>query len=176
MKGRPTDPEQPYITQLGAILFDSSWAVQAELNVLINLPSGVLVPPIVEQITGINTFRCNRYGVPLLDAMGMFVELKHAAELCVAWNFPFDELLTETAAHRCAMAPIWTGANTCCAMRPLTNIMRMPSTHGFKWPKLTEAYQYCFNEPLICAHDAMADVRGAGRIFNHSIKQGWIKL
>ena len=29
---------------------------------------------------------------------------------------------------------------------------------GYKWPKLSEAYQYFFNEAFVDAHDALGDV------------------
>ena len=52
-----------------------------------------------------------------------------------------------------------------CTMRAMTNVVKIPSPRGYKWPKLSEAYRFLFNRDLEGAHDAMADVRACAEIY-----------
>jgi DNA polymerase-3 subunit epsilon len=164
-----THPQQPYITQLGAILYDSTWKVVAEINMLVK-PVGWTIPAEVTAITGITTEQCEKFGLPLEIVMGLFGSLLNRAEVSVAHNFTFDKKLTETAGHRCAMPLLWTPERkTFCTMLGLTNICKIPSPRGFKWPKLQEAHVHLFGKQFDGAHDAMEDVRACGRVFNYGV-------
>lgn len=51
-------------------------------------------------------------------------------------------------------------------MKAMTPICKLPGTYDdFKWPRLSEAYRFAFNEDFSGAHDAMADVRACLRIY-----------
>lgn len=175
-KSPPHDPAQPHITQLAAILYDSSWRQVGSLNFLIRL-NGATINSVAAELTGITDEMCNKYGIPLEDALNRFLDFVDVAEVCVAHNFAFDKLLTEIAAHRCARPPIWhENRRTCCTMLKYTNVCRLPGKFGFKWPKLQEVHKHLFGTEFESAHDALADVAATGRVFNYGIRHNLFTL
>jgi DNA polymerase III epsilon subunit-like protein len=166
---------QPYITQLAAGVFDKEGKMIDSMNVYIK-PTGWTIPAIITEKTGITLEICEEQGVPIKDALDCFIAMVDQVNLSVAWNEPFDNLLTEAAAHRDARPRIWPGRKTFDLMKPCTNICRLPGRFGFKWPKLTEAHKHFFNEELTGAHDALVDIKGTARIFVHTVTTGLVKL
>ncbi len=51
-------------------------------------------------------------------------------------------------------------------MKSSVQYCKLPGNYGFKWPKLEELYNICFQEKLENAHDAMVDVRATFRCFD----------
>lgn len=174
---RYNHPDVPHVMQLGAILLDSTWSIAAELNILFKLPQGVEPHVKAVEATGLTSERCNKYGIRREIGMQLFFNLLDMAEVAVAYNVDYDKLVLEAAADRCAYDPsFWNNRRLVCAMKPMTPICRLPGPYGYKWPKLTEAYKFCFNEELVLAHDALADVKGTARVFQRALKEGWVKL
>jgi hypothetical protein len=55
-------------------------------------------------------------------------------------------------------------------MLAMTKKCNLPGRFGKpKWPKLQEAYKWCFNKEFDKAHDAMADIRACKEVFFHSV-------
>lgn len=159
---------QPHIVQLGAILFDDSWNVRAELNLIIK-PDGWTVPDEASAIHGITTAIANACGVPLSTAMSCFQGLFKVAKVCVAHNIDFDSLVVSANFMRLTQC-VGIGSDIrergFCTMHAMTPICKLPGRYGdYKWPKLQEAYQHAFGETFGGAHDAMADVRACGRLY-----------
>lgn len=163
---------QPHIVQLGAILFDDSWSVRAELNLIVK-PDGWTIPEEASNIHGITTTIANSCGVDLSSALSCFRGLFKLANVYVAHNLEFDALIVASNFMRltdCVGMGSDIRERGFCTMHAMTPICKLPGRYGdYKWPSLQEAYQHAFGEMFDGAHDAMADVRACARLYR------WIK-
>ena len=163
------EPQQPDMIQLGALLFDKDWRIQAELNVLVE-PIGWTVSPEAEAIHGISMQQLKDYGLPLCDVLAMFGGMADNAKVLVAHNIKFDRLILQTAMIRnfgSDAVESWR-QDEFCTMEAMTDLVKIPSPYKagkFKWPTLQEAYKHCFGREFEGAHDAMADVRACADIY-----------
>lgn len=173
-KAPPTDPSHPFITQLAAILYNSTWEPIAEFKTLIQ-PAGWVIEIEASAKTGITTEHCVRYGMPIELALMTFRHMMERADLSVAHNFSFDLLMTEAAAHRAALPPLFANRPVFCTMKAYTNVVAIKSKWGYKWPTLQETHKFCFGTEFADAHDALADVRACGRVFNHGVRNNLIQ-
>lgn len=168
MRSRPDAPHQPHIVQLGAILCDSERRVVAEMNLIIR-PTTWTVPVEASNIHGITTERAEKYGVSLLPTLRLFIGLCERAELIVAHNFDFDDLMIQAELHRLDMASEVEHHKArlgYCTMRASTSVLKLPGKYGnFKWPNLQEAHTHFLGRPFEGAHDAMADVRACRDVY-----------
>src|SRR5215216_6018541 len=77
---------QPHVIQLAALLTDDSGNTKGEFNTLIK-PAGWTVPAEAQAVHGISQEDCERYGIEIRSALGMFnLWLKLLPE-AVAHNF-----------------------------------------------------------------------------------------
>lgn len=163
-----TDNRQPHIVQIGAQLLDAQFKVRHEINFVIK-PDGWTVPDEAAAIHGITHADAVACGIPLVDAMRAFSALARSADTLVAHNLSFDSLVICAAMHRLGfVGDRWIKASHVefCTMKATTPLCKLPGNYGdFKWPRLEEAYRYCFAKEMVGAHDAMADVRACAEIF-----------
>ena len=68
---------------------------------------------------------------------------------------------------------VWDDNKKYCTMLRMTSICCLPKKrgHGFKWPKLKEAYRYCFSKEPDYQHDALGDVRATVDIYRWLLKK-----
>jgi DNA polymerase III epsilon subunit-like protein len=92
--------------------------------------------------------------------------------ILVAHNITFDKFIMRCAARRFNLLDDsgdehWKQFPTFCTMRAMENICKLPGKIAgkYKWPKLSEAYEYAFAKPLVGAHDALADVRACAELY-----------
>ncbi len=161
-------PLQPRIVQLGAILFDDSRHIVAEINFLVK-PDGWTIPTEATAVHGITTEQCERYGLKISTVMGLFCQIVRRAKLLTAHNFPFDKIVTWSELLRLQRADdlaAFLGIDNYCTMAASTPILKLPGRYGdYKWPNLREAYRHFTGKELEGAHDAMADVRGCAEVY-----------
>jgi len=170
-KGVPlSDPSQPRCVQLGAILFEDEGAVLAELNLIIR-PDGWTVPQVCVDVHGITTEKAQRCGVPIAFALSVFNQLSILADTMVAHNFDYDDQVLRGEFERLGKTPEFTKKANFCTMKAATDIVRIPSARGFKYPRLQETHKFLFGEEFEGAHDAMADVRACKRTFLELVKR-----
>lgn len=160
----PSDaPHQPHIVQLATLLTDDAGKEISSLNVIVN--PGVCIPVEASLIHGITDQLALKYGVPLKDALSMFMLLWDKADQLIAHNISFDLKLIKIASRRTGLdyaAP----TNHYCTMHNSTKICQIPGTRGgYKWPKLSEAYRHAFGEDFSGAHNAMDDVRACAKLY-----------
>jgi len=163
-RDRPlTDPAQPHLCQLGAILTDATGATQAELNMLVR-PDGWIIPEGAQRVHGISQQHAAKYGVEESQVVRLFRDLCFLADLLVAHNFAFDDSILDIAYARYEITK--QPRSSYCTMKESTPLCKIPSARGgYKWPKCTEAYKHFFGVEFDGAHDAMADVRACKDIF-----------
>lgn len=166
-----TDPRQPHIVQLAAILFSDEGEETASLGTIIK-PDGWEIPAEAAAIHGITTEKALACGIPMLSALAVFSNFAHVADTLVAHNVEFDLLvvmanlarLNHDGARKCFDR--MDDMPTFCTMKKTTPLCKLPGNYGdFKWPKLTEAHKHLFGTEVEGAHDAMADVRACARIY-----------
>ena len=158
MKLPASHPTQPRLVQLACILADGSDEV-AVLSCIVK-PSGFEIPLEASNIHGITTEIATSQGVALESALALFSELAALTEQYVAHNIGFDLLVMIRELGN------WQVRPTFCTMEAMTPICELLGPYGFEWPRLSEAYEHAFHEPLVGAHDALADVRACKRLYD----------
>jgi DNA polymerase III epsilon subunit-like protein len=162
-KAKPTDPCQPRIAQLGAILYSPDWKPLVEANLIVQ-PFDFDIPVEASRIHGITTEHAKKFGIEEPIALDVFDALLKAAKTIVAHNIAYDILVLQRAYHvHDRHLRICTQY---CTMHAMTDICKLPGKYdSYKWPTLQEAYKHCFNRPFTGAHDAMADVRACAEVY-----------
>jgi DNA polymerase III epsilon subunit-like protein len=175
-KEPPSIDQFPYITQLSFIVYDTVLeTVRSSYNNYIKLPKGIEVPPIVTEITGITTEKCNEEGIEIKEALSV---LYHAIILCdsvVGHNIEFDIKVVNAELKRNAefLPPkfqdlfdpkrmLQLGINTDCTMRMSTDACSIYVTNERnqkykKFPKLVETYTHLFHEIPENLHNSLID-------------------
>ena len=179
------DPRQPHIVQWGAILVDMDTREELEtLDVLVK-PDGWVIPDETIAIHGITNERAHAEGIPAIEALDRFMALWTTNDqvVRVGFNEPFDARMVRIALFRHvnqAAADNWKSGLFHDVMKVVTPMCKLPPTEAmkragrgrqFKQPKLTEAYEHFFGEPLVGAHGALADARATLRIHFHLVDQ-----
>lgn len=167
----PSEGEgQPHIVDLAAILYDGDTEVD-RLNVIVR-PDGWVIPQDTIDLHGITMEQAMDEGIAEAEALERFLALVQRADVDVAHNTTFDERIIRIAMMRYrdeAQANSYRERAKFCTMFHSRDICRLPAKRGglYKSPKLSEAYQHFFGEPLEGAHRALPDALGCARIFHH---------
>ena len=160
-----SDPCQPNLVQIAAVLLDDQLQERAAFCFIIK-PTFYSIPKEESDIHGITTEIAMASGIPLPDAMTLFLQFVQMAHCRVAHNLQFDDLIVNAAMHRLGDEIFSDDQKTFCTMQAMTPICALPGQYrDFKWPKLAEAYQYCAGSKLDGAHDALVDVRACATIY-----------
>lgn len=168
MKAPASDPRQPHIVSLAALLAEDDGTERGSINLIVK-PDGWTIPAEATAIHGISNELANRAGIPLVSVLSAFSMLAACADTVIAHNLDFDYLVAAAAFYRMARPFRLRDMKRFCTMRASTDLCKIPGRYGFKWPKLTEALKILLNEDLQNAHDAMADMRGCARLYFHLI-------
>jgi DNA polymerase III epsilon subunit-like protein len=169
----PDHPQQARILQIAAILMDEKFKTISKLKTYVVPPLKEFeISPKASERNGLTKEFIYKFGVPLPVAMLMFHGLMSQSQYQVGHNIKFDidmfkheEILL--GSDKSFNMP-W--GKEVCTMKLATDICKLPGKYkngSYKWPKLSEAYKHFFNEELIDAHDALADVEATARIFKH---------
>lgn len=169
-------PNQARICQLACLLLDAEFKEISSFCTLIK-PSGWIMSPGAEKVHGITQKACEDFGIEIAEALAKYEAL--TCEFRIAHNIKFDKRLLdiEYFLHKKCWNS-WDETRTICTMLNTTMICKLPNKwrNGYKWPKLSECYQYFFHEELKDAHDASADVRATARVFRHLVINKFITL
>jgi DNA polymerase III subunit epsilon len=172
-------PKQPMAVQVGFKLDAANRVERGVANYLIQT-DGWEVHPKAAEITGIDNAVADEFGAQLIPAVEFFLDQIDVAEVVVAHNLRFDV----TVMRR--MVKVWSewtnekffdpfdGKILICTMVATTPIMKLPPKRNgeYKWPKLSEAMKYFFNEDIEGAHDALVDVRACAKLYYHLMDEG----
>lgn len=178
-----THPDQPHITQLGFIL-EVNGSDAMVVDTLIK-PDGWVIGKEAGEITGITVEMCEESGIPIADALELFVIAAENADLIVCHNTAFDTKLVSMeyarlTAHRENAPPpkaVLCDRPTMCTMKvstPICRIAKKDGRTGYKWPKLAEAIKFFFDEELENAHSAIVDIQATRRLFNELRSLGYL--
>lgn len=162
------DSANPDLVQLGFTFCDK--------NGRSLFTSGSIIKPYYDRQIEHGAFEAHKISKEMAEEHGkgygeVLSEFKYwmaKCDLLVAHNIKFDKCVIEKAMNCLLPKDI----KTYCTMLESTDICQVPkkSGSGHKWPKLSEAYWYFFEEELKDAHDAMTDVMACKRIFFEGLK------
>lgn len=101
----------------------------------------------------------------------MFYNAKQQCDILVAHNLNFDHRIVWAEFIRAGRQPR-SGLHKICTMQKSTNVTKIPSARGYKWPKLEELYRHLFAKEIENAHDALADVVACKDCFFKLVEMG----
>lgn len=167
-----SDPSQPRITQLAAILTDEDGNELDRMMEYVR-PDGWEVPPEITALNGTTTEKLQMLGIPMPEVLAKFNAMKARCTHRVGHNVSFDKQMLAREAFAYDLPHDSAGLESLCTMKMAKGIVALPASQkmnetgmrGSKPPKLQEAYQYFFGEPFDKAHDAMADVVACMKVF-----------
>lgn len=163
-KGLPREhPAQARICQLAFVYLDENFKCLESYSTLIK-PDGWKISSGAQAAHGISLEDCHREGVPIKEAISIIDHmLRFNASKVVAHNIGFDRQLIDIESD---LIYNWFSEKHICTMELMTPICKLPSKRmTYKWPKLQEAYKYCFGEEFKDAHDALADCVATAKVF-----------
>ena len=166
-----SDPSQPKILQLGAILATDSGGVIDTINTLVQI-GDTPINKFAFAAHGISAERANAEGIPQCEAFSNFYHMAMEADSLCCHNHNFDIKLIEIMSHQVKdcfndkeeasmrMSEINELPYECTMMATI-NYCALPfpsGRKGFKFPKLEELHTKLFGSSFSGAHDALADV------------------
>jgi DNA polymerase-3 subunit epsilon len=162
-------PFQPRVVQIAALLTNENGLELDLLNEYL-IPVGFTIPDEVVAIHGTTTEKATALGKNAKEVMERFVSMAEVASVHVAHNIAFDRIVVR---HECYKQELkMPDRPEMCTMLAMTDKCKIPHPkyrNKIKWPKLQEAYKWCFKKEFDKAHDAMADIRACKDVFFHSV-------
>lgn len=174
------DHKFPMPVQIGLKLDDANRNEVAAMNFMIR-PDGWHVTEGAAAITGITDDVAGSYGVDIISAVDIFLDMVDNASRVVAHNLDFDMMIMDNAVKvYCkrtghTYGDIFANKQKVCTKLAATPLVKAPpfKRGAWKWPKLdTEAYPHFFGKILEGAHDALTDVRGCADIYYKMLDMG----
>lgn len=154
----------PRMVQLAYMLYDKEGNKLQEADLIIK-PEGYTIPKEAADVHGITTDIANQKGIPLELALASFYEAAQTAEVLVAHNMAFDEMIVGAELLRKNKHNIIPIKKRICTMQSTVNFCKIPSKYGFKWPKLTELHYKLFETDFEDAHNAYVDISITAKCF-----------
>ena len=167
----------PYITQLSFAVYDTQLeTIRSSFDTYIKIPTHVIIPEIVTNITGITKEKCQTDGIPIKEALQIFY---HAMSLCdciIGHNIEFDIQMIniEVQRNRRSLPKqihsifdpnrlLKFGIHMDCTMRMTIDACSLYRTTDKKYtykkfPKLSETYFHIFQIIPENLHNSMIDV------------------
>lgn len=166
-------PKQPMPAQLGWKLDAENGVERGAANLLIRTGGQWTISPGASKVTGIDDVVADAFGIDLITAVEAFLDILDAADTVVAHNMAFDSVVMRRAvfvySEKIGVSYVdpFEGKTMVCTMLASMNIIKaLPKRNGqWKWPKLSEAVRFFFNESIDGAHDALVDVKACARVF-----------
>lgn len=154
---------QPGIVQIGAVKLDGMEETGV-LNILVN-PEGVKWEDSAIKTHGITPDKV-AHAPTFFEAGLALAEFACGCDSWVGYNCNFDKDVLYWQLQRYGYEKNfpWPPVDV-DVMKLVGAKMEMEGKRGMKWPKLAEAYEWCFGKRFDGAHDALADVRATADIF-----------
>jgi DNA polymerase III epsilon subunit-like protein len=162
-----SDSRQPRMVQLGMLVTDNDGAPLFSFGGIVR-PEGYTIPAEVSEIHGITQDLASDYGSPVKLLLHFFSFYADKCDEIIAHNIKFDRLVMSAELAR--DGKVFPVKSQFCTMLASTGICKIKKANGYKWPKLSEAYQFFFGEELKDAHDALVDVNACKRIYFEGLK------
>ena len=152
----------PRVVQLSWLVSENSQILKESDNIIkVDFP----IPEASSRVHGITNEVSQAKGKALDQVLEEFLADVENADALICHNLNFDLAIVQAELVRQERDPI-LDKKMFCTMRSSVDFCKLPGNYGFKWPKLEELYNICFQEKLENAHDAMVDVRATFRCFD----------
>lgn len=167
-------PDQAWIVQIGLML-EVDDKIISQCNFLIQ-SGGRSIHPGAEKVHGISIETSDAMGISenlLAHLLDFYID---QAEIIIGHNISFDIQMVELLLARQnfpGIKGIMKSLPTVCTMKSSTNLCKLPGKYRYKWPKLTELYEFLFQEEFP-AHDALADIQATYRCYKTLVEKGVI--
>lgn len=178
----PSDsPSQPHLIQIASALFTSAGEILDSFSTLVKPGAGAVMQSEALKSHGISLERAMDEGFDPKEVWQRFFEMSRNADSLLGHNVSFDCRIMRIHSARHAGFKWEPIVPTVCTMKLTTGLVKMPPTDAmiragrggqYKSPKLSEAYQFFFDEELSGAHDALVDVEACIRIYRRLIAMG----
>ena len=175
-----SDPGQPHICQLAAVLVDSGGSIMSSMNTIIKPDGWEITDEGAIKTHGITTEKALAWGIDIDVAMAQFFAMWRLSVKRIGFNEPFDarmvriEILRRQAQ---SLAEEWKAGDSYCAMRSSRSLCNVPNAKGTgtKNPTLAEAYHHFTGFEHIDAHDAMGDVMATKDVYFGIVGEDYVE-
>lgn len=158
---KPSDPSQPRIMQLAALLLDKARRERAMMCALIR-PEGWVSSADAAAAHGIDQRICENYGIRAHAALATFMDMVRSAREIAAFNLSFHSFMVDIELDRLKSDPeTWrrSGMKRTCVQAVASNI-----ANSGKSMKLEAAHEAMVERPYTLRTDLLDDVRAIARI------------
>ncbi len=163
----------PRLVQLSWITTDEDCNILSENDYII-YPDGFTIPEDAVRLHGITTEFAKEKGKPIKEVIDKFMEDFNAATTIVGHNNDFDKKIIGAELIRLGQNDIMSSKEALCTMKGSVDYCKIPSSHGYKWPKLQELHKKLFGFEFEDAHNSLSDVKATLKCFKEMKKLGWI--
>ena len=165
----------PRLVQLAWLQYDNQGNLINEGSRVIK-PDGFSIPKKASAVHGITTNYALKKGIGLPLVLPRFSELIDESNLLIAHNMDFDEKIVGAEYIRLRLKSSLFDKKRICTMKTTTDLCKIPGTHGYKWPTLSELHRFLFGSDFKDAHDALVDVRICAKCYFELTRRGFFKV
>lgn len=152
----------PRVVQLSWLISENGKIVKESDNIIkVDFP----IPEQSAKVHGITNAISAAKGRPLEIVLDEILADIANVDFLICHNLSFDIAILQSELLRAGKEHV-IATKQFCTMKSSVDFCKLPGPYGFKWPKLEELYQICFQEKLENAHDAMVDVKATYRCFS----------
>ena len=159
---RSDHPSQPRIVEIAAELTDGQGKMISMMSALIK-PDGWSIGADAIKLHGIENDYAREHGMPIADAMNVFMDMQERAGMRIAHNQAFDERMVRIELIRLfdrEVADVWKeeGQKFCTMHSAKSTVGATNDKGGIKTPTLAEAYTYFTHQESEQDHRALGDL------------------
>lgn len=164
----------PRIVQLSWIVAEDDKLIVESDNII---KCDFDIPKQASDVHGITNEISQEKGLKLDYVLDMFWDSVKEVDTLICHNINFDLPIIQCEMFRCGcfeseIRDLFQDLEMFCTMKASTNILKIPGKRGgYKWPKLEELYDYCFQKKLDGAHNALVDVTATFECYKY-LKNG----
>lgn len=140
-------------------------------------PDNYTISEEATSINGITNQGAQRIGTTIKDALKLFNTDVVDSTYLVGHNIEFDFAVIHSEYIRSNLKlNNLTNLKQICTMKQSTDYCKIPSSKGYKYPKLSELYSKLFSKSNYCSHNAQVDAEVCMKCFKELYNRNIIKF
>lgn len=163
------------IVQMSFSIHDEDGKQHEIYDSVIKQEEGILIPPETTKVHGITNEIARTQGKEFSDAINIFENRIKTVSKLIGHNINFDINVIKnelTRINRLDCLEYFSQLIPHCTMKTTRNILKLTNIKGIiKNPKLSELYQYLFNEEMKNQHNSKYDVINTSRCYFELMKR-----